>query len=97
MSFSESLKTKINQKHCHSSVFGCQPAFCSSRHRLLIEGQNDDNVCAFAALAGDFQFSAHLFNPLPHPGETQTVTSMLKVKSGAIIPQLQTNSLAVAG
>ena len=36
-------------------------------------------------------------DPLPHPGETQTVTSILKVKSGAIIPQLQANSLAVAG
>jgi hypothetical protein len=68
----------------------------SNQDRILIEGQGDDDIRASAAHTRDFQLSVHLFNPLTHPGETQTVMSIFEFKSGAIITQFQANFLLIA-
>ena len=70
--------------------FGCHDIDCPLH--VNVHG----NLGAFAACAGDFQFAAHLRDPLAHAGETHTVMLIVIIKANPIVMKLQTKLVCVA-
>ena len=59
----------------------------------MIIRQRDDDLRAFAARAGNRQFPAHLFDALPHSGQTETIMATLDFESVTVVAKLEAKFL----